>query len=341
MTVLTQDDPAFLPSRDLCRLNTLDVTSREGRKPARAGLLLLSKALGLLEKERNHHSPVLINTDNLETDQEEYAQFTDDGDSFELRYSRSWLTRLVSELSQVHLNDDLEYAEIEGMCDSASELLSLCAGKMASGPSTKLHTFGESGLPIRVALRDATLMHDSLGTHTWGAAPILSQLILPIPEDAPLPQRILELGAGTGLVGLALAQWIHSCRPHSGADIFATDYHPVVMQNLEHNASINGWDQSGRRQESRVRFHVRRLDWQLVHAEMANHPDQHELGAAYVSTAQTIPNSTGPNDTTWEDLEITSPNEKFDMLIVAGESSKPQCDCSTARSRHLTTIAAV
>ncbi|KAI1184184.1 hypothetical protein F5B17DRAFT_413106 [Nemania serpens] len=87
--------------------------------------------------------------------------------------------------------------------------------------------------------------HTDVGLQSWGAAFIFTELMcanptrLNLTRDAlgPAP-RIIELGAGTGLVGIAL----HKILPRLGVPaptIIATDFHPAVLRNLQANIIKN------------------------------------------------------------------------------------------------------
>lgn len=87
--------------------------------------------------------------------------------------------------------------------------------------------------------------HLDVGLQTWGASIVLCQMMC---DDAsrfglgraslgPSP-RIVELGAGTGLVSLVLGQLL----PRLGVEhplVVATDYHPSVISNLVDNIALN------------------------------------------------------------------------------------------------------
>ena len=74
------------------------------------------------------------------------------------------------------------------------------------------------------------------------------------PTDGERPLRILELGAGTGLLSLALGSLcIHANIP---AHIIATDYHPDVLCNLRDNVAANPSSVS-----DSVIIDVQPLDW--------------------------------------------------------------------------------
>ena len=90
------------------------------------------------------------------------------------------------------------------------------------------------GNEINIALREPALTADNLGLKTWASAYLLAKrlhtIILPaLPR--PGPRRVLELGAGTGLVGIAaVAVW--------GASAHLTDMREIV-DNLRWNVAAN------------------------------------------------------------------------------------------------------
>ena len=92
-----------------------------------------------------------------------------------------------------------------------------------------------------LVIREPPLTGDSLGLKTWGSSYALAQLLhkfsagplahLFLPGALAMPQEILELGSGTGLLGLAAAcVWKTS--------VVLTDL-AVIIPNLAHNASLN------------------------------------------------------------------------------------------------------
>ncbi|EFA86241.1 hypothetical protein PPL_00803 [Heterostelium album PN500] len=75
-------------------------------------------------------------------------------------------------------------------------------------------------------------IYNLVGMTTWGAAYLLSDFIL-ANKQLFNEKTILELGAGTGLIGLVLDQV-------NSKSVLLTDYSPVVLDNLKYNIENNG-----------------------------------------------------------------------------------------------------
>ncbi|KAH7106262.1 putative methyltransferase-domain-containing protein [Auriculariales sp. MPI-PUGE-AT-0066] len=161
--------------------------------------------------------------------------------SFDHRHALRWLTSLASRFAH-----DESYAEL---VDEASALIA-----MSCGASTITRTFVFRD-DLHVLLNDAPIDSDgkgaSVGLQTWGSSFALANALA---NDShaflrKFPHRrlrILELGAGTGLVGLTLAKL------GIDAEIIATDHHPRVLINLKGNVALNGLDNT---------LQVDYLDW--------------------------------------------------------------------------------
>lgn len=104
---------------------------------------------------------------------------------------------------------------------------------------TRTFTIPTPSQPLSLTLHEPSLTGDNLGFKTWGSALILAHHLpslahqhlthlLPPLHTAP---RVLELGSGTGLVGLAAAALWRT-------DVVLTDL-PVIVPNLEDNARAN------------------------------------------------------------------------------------------------------
>ncbi|ODV98530.1 hypothetical protein PACTADRAFT_48272 [Pachysolen tannophilus NRRL Y-2460] len=81
-----------------------------------------------------------------------------------------------------------------------------------------------------IQLKEPSLTSDNLGLKTWGSSLMLSQRLVSNHQNL-LFEPILELGAGTGLVGI-------TCALLGYENIFATDL-PEIIENLSYNIQLN------------------------------------------------------------------------------------------------------
>jgi len=173
------------------------------------------------------------------------------------RFSRKnacdWLTTLISHLQKCFSRggDDLE--ALETLLDNAAALLAIFAGTASAGRLTRTFTFGHPPSPlVHVQVTDIPLDNQdytTLGAQTWGGAHVLAEIIIQNPHRFGLhPEqtsssrstgelKILELGAGTGLVSLAVYRYLVSRGLR--ATIYSTDFNSLILDNLAHNISIN------------------------------------------------------------------------------------------------------
>ncbi|KHN96516.1 uncharacterized protein MAM_05459 [Metarhizium album ARSEF 1941] len=174
-------------------------------------------------------------------------------DEFEREFARRWLTRFIGRASELSLDESIS----DPFVDEACSILGFLSHRVEDEPvgvehlgMTREFAFSfenEDTAKIRVELYDTPMQtgedHTDVGLQTWGASIALSEKIAKEPElfrftDDVLSSssRIVELGAGTGLVSLFLSRLmphITEARPA----IFATDYHPTVLSNLGANIS--------------------------------------------------------------------------------------------------------
>lgn len=113
---------------------------------------------------------------------------------------------------------------------------------LAMGEITRRWPFEGEGYPaFDLVVREPPLTGDNLGLKTWGSSYVLAQMLQAISEtslshllrkkDEQLRLPVLELGSGTGLLGLAAAAiW--------QTDVILSDL-PEIMPNLRHNAEQN------------------------------------------------------------------------------------------------------
>lgn len=82
-----------------------------------------------------------------------------------------------------------------------------------------------------IKLKEPSLTNDNLGLKTWGSSLVLGQRLLKSQNLLHLELPILELGAGTGLVGILLCLLGYN-------DVFLTDLSPI-LPNLLDNLELN------------------------------------------------------------------------------------------------------
>ncbi len=98
-------------------------------------------------------------------------------------------------------------------------------------PDIRLHKAGpQSGLR-RLAERDPQF-GSPYWAHYWGGGLVLARYLLDRPERVA-GLRVLDLGAGSGIVGIAAAK-------AGAAKVHATDVDPYAILAIELNAALNG-----------------------------------------------------------------------------------------------------
>lgn len=114
--------------------------------------------------------------------------------------------------------------------------------------------------------------HTDVGLQSWGASIVVSGLLCAHPSRFGLSAselggkdrrpRVVELGAGTGLVAITLAKLLPRLGV-AGAEVLATDYHPAVMANLRANVAAN-FPGAGRREDEEEVVRTCLLDWSAL-----------------------------------------------------------------------------
>ncbi|KAK5113965.1 hypothetical protein LTR62_003088 [Meristemomyces frigidus] len=143
-----------------------------------------------------------------------------------------------------------DYDEKEQVWEAASQRLAERSGRTAMGDMTRSFTIPVGHTPedradvadpddfvantLELTIHEPALTSDNLGLKTWASSYLLAKRLSallstlpPLPADA----LILELGAGTGLVGMAAAAVFQRT-------VLLTDL-PDIVPNLERNVSAN------------------------------------------------------------------------------------------------------
>jgi hypothetical protein len=183
-----------------------------------------------------------------------------------------WLTGFVGQAWEFPLDDETRDGFVDAACSLLSHLTSTENGCNSNDDEdlgmTRRFRFskGDSAEELIVDLYDTPMQtgedHTDVGLQTWGASIAFSQMLCNTPSDFNLDRRtlesstrIVELGAGTGLVSMVLASLLPSIAD-SLPSIVATDYHPTVLKNLERNAAS-----LSSRSEPAAPMQVAHLDW--------------------------------------------------------------------------------
>ncbi|CAN8105261.1 unnamed protein product [Discula destructiva] len=177
-------------------------------------------------------------------------------DEYERQFAIRWLTTFLARVEELLLDIDDESRQC--FIDEASYILASFSSTTDAeeeddgGAIVREFRFSvnaQEEQPLEVRLTDGTPAtgtdHTDVGLQSWGASIVVSDLMCAAPETFGLfsknlgtAPRIVELGAGTGLVGITLAKLL----PRLGvpaAHIVATDYHPAVLENLRENIAAN------------------------------------------------------------------------------------------------------
>ena len=151
-----------------------------------------------------------------------------------------WLTRIVANTLYWIEDDNVK----EQIWEAASQRLSERSGRSAMGAMTR--TFGipiesyampsyPSDYVLEIKLHEPALTADNLGLKTWASSYLLAKRLSALREKwqstFKLDDQILELGAGTGLAGIAAAAIFK-------AHVILTDL-PDIVPNLEKNRLAN------------------------------------------------------------------------------------------------------
>ncbi|KAJ6543914.1 S-adenosyl-L-methionine-dependent methyltransferase [Mycena capillaripes] len=165
-------------------------------------------------------------------------------DPFERAFAIKWITGLIGRIDEPSSDDPAVDADDarESLLDDATALLGQFSHQEDDDEFdiTRSFSFPSNGKTVHIELNDAPLStsdHTSVGLQSWGSAIILAERLCSDPASFNLvdgqPLRVLELGAGTGLLSIAVAKLIPV------TTVVATDYHPAILANLAANLRTN------------------------------------------------------------------------------------------------------
>ncbi|WFC93961.1 hypothetical protein MBRA1_000587 [Malassezia brasiliensis] len=208
-------------------------------------------------------------------------------DHTERAYVMDWLTRLLaSELAWVE-----EGPKRTAVMERTAQLLTGCTSALEAGEIVREFAFpmNQATPTLSLTVRDAPLppsdAHSrqgakeaaaAVGVQTYASSVIMCDLLVSQPgtfhpaldgSRAPStkPFTIVELGAGTGIVGM-IAVKLMALRDFA-SEVYITDYHDDVMTNLRYNLDTHLLNEP----TPNVRVVCEALDWRTVHALL--HPE--------------------------------------------------------------------
>jgi hypothetical protein len=207
-------------------------------------VLLKAKQPQITQVDSGYASEDEIEDEKAESDDYLAALRADD---FEKNHTIRWLTGLLSRVEGLPFTEE----ECADIIDEASFILASFTDSSDDDEDYALtrdfsFTTSLSEKPIKISLNDAPLSgtdHTDVGLQSWGASIVFSELMCASPnnfgiDELTWPASIIELGAGTGLISLAIAKITSQSSIH-GLSIVATDYHPAVLENLKKNVATN------------------------------------------------------------------------------------------------------
>ncbi|KAK1975284.1 methyltransferase domain-containing protein [Colletotrichum cereale] len=278
------------PLRTLNQLSEADITSALRSLSTIYCSLPVSVAFQLTPETQKlaHHDPSLADSgyvsetddDHEEIDSLDHHIAALKVDAFERSFAERWLTGFIARAETLPCFESDE-ARQHALDQASCVLESFFAGpedddqdgqnqdyarEFAFDLTLPSSDVSPASVPVTVRLNDRlagtnSADPDDVGLQSWGASILFSEIMCASPARFGLSQpglgpspRVIELGAGTGLVSLVLGSML----PHLGATnpiIVATDYHPAVLQNLRSNVSLNFPEREAEQVQTAV------LDW--------------------------------------------------------------------------------
>ncbi|KAI0976661.1 putative methyltransferase-domain-containing protein [Xylaria arbuscula] len=148
----------------------------------------------------------------------------------------SYLANIVSNSLEWLHDDD----QREAIWDEASRCLSQRCGRAGMGEMTRRWPFEDRQIPFELTVREPPITGGALGHKTWGSSFVMAQLLDGLASGSLshllVPGRreslkILELGSGTGLLGIAAAAMWQT-------EVILSDL-PDILPNLDYNIEQN------------------------------------------------------------------------------------------------------
>ena len=269
----------FPPEPALFHASKLSISQRNVPRPLHDTFIIPDSGYASAEEGEDDLQDFLADTDeNNESDTEADLLRAD---PFERSFAINWLTGFIIR-SDKWISACDSTSDSEERSDILNQAIALLSAFTSINEETEVALTRTFSFPltttnstttwkkkeIQVELNDAPLSkedHTSVGLQSWGSSILLAERIclqpslfsLTMPIDInPRPLRILELGAGTGMLSIVAAKILQSYNP--AAEIIATDYHPEVLNNLTRNVATNF-------PKHPDAITVKYLDWEVPH----------------------------------------------------------------------------
>lgn len=186
-------------------------------------------------------------------------------------YQKSWVNPRLNSLAKIvikipSLKDHISfkdqllnyYTSILKKFDDDDEIIGETSQRISelcgrSALPSMYRNFTFNSLESTIKLYEPSLTNDNLGWKTWGSSLILSQNLINDIQNFPQNDklRVLELGSGTGLVGISWSKKWQELYPEKNIEMYVTDL-PEIVDNLSENVKMNNL-------QSFVKSYV--LDW--------------------------------------------------------------------------------
>ncbi|PKI85959.1 hypothetical protein MVES_000375 [Malassezia vespertilionis] len=203
-------------------------------------------------------------------------------DVTERQYAMNWLARIVGEGAAWVVDGEQERAILE----RSAAILTASSSGLDTAELVREFAFPLGATPtLKLTVRDAPLPPSSIesvhgaaeaaaavGMQTYGSSVIMSDWLVRnrsffhASPEVVSPFTVVELGAGTGIVGMVAAS-VFSSTLHP-TNVYITDYHASVMKNLQHN--VDAYLNAASGECEHVKVVCEPLDWRALH--MLLHP---------------------------------------------------------------------